>query len=158
MIAFGMMQDYLGPIKNMSPNISEMLSMIPKIDGHYIRDEALQAHEVVDQLGVLDSVGVDGSFVFTFVSPNSTYNEDSRFDGDLGSDNLVKSYPEAATNPERIRANPKNSQRTRRDRTYPGAARKVHQRHRQAWNHLSGYDMGAKESFRAVATSMLTLG
>jgi hypothetical protein len=102
MIAFGMMQDYLGPIKNMPPNISEMLSMLPKVDGHFIRDEALQAGEIVDQLGVLDSVGVDGAFVFTFVSPNSTYNEDSRFDGDLGSYSLVKSYPEAATNPERI--------------------------------------------------------
>ncbi len=111
MIAFGMMQDYLGPIKNMPPNISEMLSMLPKVDGHYIRDEALQAHEVVDQLGVLDSVGVDGAFVFTFVSPNSTYNEDSRFDGDLGSYSLVKSYSEAATNPERIQ----QIQRTAKD-------------------------------------------
>jgi hypothetical protein len=102
MIAFGMMQDYLGSIKNMPPNISDMLKMLPKIDGHYIRDEALQAREVVDQLGVLDSTGVDGAFVFTFVSPNSTFNEDSRFDGDMGSYSLVKSYPESATNPERI--------------------------------------------------------
>ena len=111
MIAFGMMQDYLGPIKNMPPNISEMLRMLPKVDGHYIRDEALQAREVVDQLGVLDSFGVDGAFVFTFVSPNSTYNEDSRFDGDMGSYSLVKSYPEAATSPERIR----QIQRTAKD-------------------------------------------
>lgn len=102
MIAFGMMKDYLGPIRNMPPNISEILSMIPRVDGHYIRDEALQAREIVDQLGVLDSVGVEGAFVFTFVSPNSTYNEDPRFDGDMGSYSLVKSYSEAATNPERI--------------------------------------------------------
>ena len=111
MISFGMMQDFLGPIKNVPPNISEMLNTIPKVDGHYIRDEALQAHEVVDQLGVLDSVGVDGAFVFTFVSPNSTYNEDPRFDGDLGSYSLVKSYPEAATNLERIQ----QIQRTTKD-------------------------------------------
>lgn len=102
MIAFGMMQDYLGPTKNMPHNASEMLRMLPKIDGHYIRDEALQAQEVVDQLGVLDSAGVDGAFVFTFVSPNSPYNEDPRFDGDMGSYSLVKSYPQAATNQERI--------------------------------------------------------
>ena len=144
MIAFGMMQDYLGPIKNMPPNISEMLRMLPKVDGHYIRDEALQAREVVDQLVVLDSFGADGAFVFTFVSPNSTYNEDSRFDGDMGSYSLVKSYPETATNPERIR----QIQRTTKD--FAGIeltteqACKVHQRHRQAWNHLSRYDMGAK--------------
>jgi hypothetical protein len=111
MIAFGMMQDYLGPIKNMPPNASEMLSALPRVDGHYIRDEALQAREVVDQLGALDSVGVDGAFVFTFVSPNSTYNEDPRFDGDMGSYSLVKSYPEAATSPERIR----QIQKTARD-------------------------------------------
>jgi len=111
MITFGMMQDYLGPIKNMPPNISEILRILPKVDGHYIRDEALQAREVVDQLVVLDSFGVDGAFVFTFVSPNSTYNEDSRFDGDMGSYGLVKSYPEAATSPERIR----QIQRTAKD-------------------------------------------
>ncbi len=111
MITFGMMQDYLGPIRNTLPNISEMLRMLPKFDGHYIRDEALQAREVVDQLGVLDSVGVEGAFVFTFVSPNSTYNEDSRFDGDMGSYSLVKSFAEAATSPERIQ----QIQRTAKD-------------------------------------------
>ena len=151
MIAFGMMQDYLGPIKNMPPNVSEMLSTLPKVDGHYIRDEALQAREVVDQLGVLDSVGVDGAFVFTFVSPNSTYNEDPRFDGDLGSYSLVKSYSEAVTNPERIQ----QIQRTAKDLAgIELAPEQLAKFTSDIGRHGATYpDMSwePKESFRAVA-------
>lgn len=96
-VTLGMMADYLN-LKGVLPKgISEMLSFIPKVDGHFIRDEALQAREVTGQLAALDEAGVDGAFVFTFVSPTSTYNEDPRFDGDMGSYSIVKSYPEKDT-------------------------------------------------------------
>jgi hypothetical protein len=99
-IAFGMM-------KNLQPNLvlpklySDMLSVIPQIDGHYVRDEGLQARELTDQLGLLDRAGVEGAFVFTFVSPNSPYSDDPRFDSDMGSYSLVKSFAQKESVEER---------------------------------------------------------
>jgi hypothetical protein len=95
-IMFGMMKN-LDPSLVLPKTISDAVSMIPHVDGHFIRDEGLQAREVVDQLGLLDRAGVDGVFVFTFVSPNSPYNDDPSFDSDMGSFSLVKSYPEKET-------------------------------------------------------------
>lgn len=63
-----------------------------QLNGDYVRDEGLQARELTDVLGILDGVGVDGAFVFTFVSPTSPYNEDARYDLDMASYSLVKSY------------------------------------------------------------------
>jgi hypothetical protein len=62
-----------------------------------MRDEGLQAREIADQLSVLDSAGVEGAFVQTFVVPNSPYVEDPKYDGDLASYSLVKSYAEKDT-------------------------------------------------------------
>jgi hypothetical protein len=93
-IAFGMMADYFGPKAILPDWIAKILKVPSRIDGHYIRDETLQAHEVTDQLRVLDLAGVEGTFVFTFVSPLSHYNEDPRFDSDMPNYSLVKSYPE----------------------------------------------------------------
>jgi len=96
-VTLGMMADYLKLNGVLPKGMTDMLSLIPKIDGHFIRDEALQAREVTEQLAALDAVGVDGAFVFTFLSPTSTFNEDPRFDGDMGSYSLVKIYPEKDT-------------------------------------------------------------
>ncbi|MGO8806580.1 MAG: abortive infection protein [Candidatus Bathyarchaeia archaeon] len=96
-VVFGMMNDYLGEKIVVPLPFAEMLKIIPKIDGHYIRDESLQAKEIVEQLSAFDAAGVEGTFIFTFVSPTSVYNEDPRFDMDLGSFSLVKSYPEKET-------------------------------------------------------------
>ena len=63
-----------------------------QLNGEYVRDEGLQARELTDVLSILDSVGVDGAFVFTFVSPTSPYNEDPTYDLDMASYSLVKSY------------------------------------------------------------------
>jgi len=95
-IMFGMLLDYLDP-KSLPPWIDGIINTPPRIDGHYIRDEGLQAQELADQLGVLDAAGVEGAFVFTFVSPTSPYNEDPRFDSDMASYSLVKSYPDSET-------------------------------------------------------------
>jgi hypothetical protein len=56
-----------------------------QIKGNYIRDEANQAREILDLLTILEGAGVEGTFVFTFVSPNLPHNSDPKFD-------LVKSY------------------------------------------------------------------
>lgn len=42
-----------------------------RLDDDYERDETLQARELVGQLDLLDSQGIDGAFVMTFVSPSS---------------------------------------------------------------------------------------
>ena len=96
-VIFGMMADYLKEKVAVPMPFAEMLKIIPKVDGHYVRDESLQAKEITEQLAAFDSAGVEGAFVFTFVSPTSAYNEDTRFDMDLGSFSLVKSYPERET-------------------------------------------------------------
>ncbi|MDR3573416.1 MAG: hypothetical protein P4L50_06135 [Anaerolineaceae bacterium] len=60
--------------------------------GNFVRDEALQARQLVDQLRVLDGASVEGAFIMTFISPTAPYNEDARKDLDMNSYSLVKSY------------------------------------------------------------------
>ena len=57
-----------------------------------IRDEKLQASELIDQLRVLDEMKVEGAFVMTFVSPNNPYDDNPIYDLDMASYSLVKSY------------------------------------------------------------------
>ncbi|HEX5493205.1 MAG TPA: hypothetical protein VFX70_01345 [Mycobacteriales bacterium] len=64
----------------------------PRLDGDYVRDEGVQARELTDLLGIVDRAGVDGAFVFTFVMPAATYSDDPRFDLDMASYGLVKSF------------------------------------------------------------------
>jgi hypothetical protein len=63
-----------------------------QLNGDYVRDEGVQARELTDVLEIFDGVGVDGVFVFTFVSPTLTYSADPRYDFDMPSYSLVKSY------------------------------------------------------------------
>lgn len=64
----------------------------PRLDGQYVRDEALQAREIVESLKVFDSAGVDSAFVFTFVYPQNPYNENPQHDLDMASYSLVRFY------------------------------------------------------------------
>jgi len=96
-IMFGMMADYLNPDKVLPKGIADMIKIQQRVDGHYVRDEGLQARELTEQLSILDGAGVEGAFVFTFVSPNSPYNKNQKFDSDMASYSLVKSYPEKET-------------------------------------------------------------
>jgi hypothetical protein len=72
--------------------IMDIGTMPLQLNGEYVRDEGLQARELTDVLSVLDGVGVDGAFVFTFVSPTTPYNEDPKYDLDMASYSPVKSY------------------------------------------------------------------
>jgi hypothetical protein len=60
--------------------------------GKHVRDEGLQARELVDQLTVLDKAGVYGAFVSLFVEQTKPYDDDPRYDLDTGSMSLVKYY------------------------------------------------------------------
>ena len=95
MASFGMIENLVGPVPKLPKTFLDIAHVPPRVNGHYIRDEELQARELVDQLGVLDAAGVDGAFVQTFVSPNNPYRPDPRFDTDMANFSLVKSFPEA---------------------------------------------------------------
>jgi hypothetical protein len=62
------------------------------ISGKHVRDEGLQARELVDQLTILDKAGVYGAFVSTFIEQIKPYDDDPRYDLDMGSMSLVKYY------------------------------------------------------------------
>ncbi len=64
----------------------------PRLNGDYVRDEAEQANEVRDLLEIFDAAGVDATFVFTFVAPTSPTSDDPRYDLDLASYAIVKSF------------------------------------------------------------------
>jgi hypothetical protein len=64
----------------------------PRRRGDHVRDEDLQACEVTEMLGLLDGAGVDGAFVMTFVSPIAPTDDDPRYDLDMNSYSLVKTY------------------------------------------------------------------
>jgi hypothetical protein len=72
--------------------IADLSTNPPQLKENYVRDEGLQARELTDLLGIYEDAGVDGAFVFTFVSPTMTYNEDPKYDLDMASYSLVKSY------------------------------------------------------------------
>jgi hypothetical protein len=64
----------------------------PRLKGDYIRDEHVQAAELAEALEIFDREGVDAAFVFTFSAPLNVYCEDPRYDFDMASFSLVKSY------------------------------------------------------------------
>jgi hypothetical protein len=64
----------------------------PHIRGDLVRDEAVQARELVDLIRIFDDVNVDGAFVYTFAMPTFTYSENSKYDLDMAGYGLVKSY------------------------------------------------------------------
>jgi hypothetical protein len=63
-----------------------------RLKGPYVRDEALQARELTETLGILDAAGVDGAFVATFSEPLATFSDDPRHDLDMSALSLVKTY------------------------------------------------------------------
>jgi hypothetical protein len=62
-----------------------------RLKSGYVRDESLQAREDADMLGILDTAGVAGVFMFTFVTPTMPYHVDPLYDFDKASYSLVKS-------------------------------------------------------------------
>jgi hypothetical protein len=64
----------------------------PHLNGSHVRDEAWQASKLVENLSVLDNAGVDGTFIFQFISQINPYSDNPKFDLDMGSSSLVKYY------------------------------------------------------------------
>ena len=64
-----------------------------RLNGDYVRDEAMQARELIETLTALDAAGVDGAFVAEFVTAKATFSEQPRYDLDMNALALVKTYP-----------------------------------------------------------------
>jgi hypothetical protein len=73
-------------------NITTVKNGRLEIKGNRQRDEEMQARELVDMLGQVESAGVAGAFAYTFVAPELTHDDDPRLDLDMASYILVKSY------------------------------------------------------------------
>lgn len=63
-----------------------------KLKAGYIRDEDLQARELIDMISIIDGAGVDGAFAFTFVQPALPYSGSPKHDLDLASYAIVTSF------------------------------------------------------------------
>ncbi len=63
-----------------------------RLTGQHLRDEGLQAREIADTLAILDTAGVDGAFVCTFVEPISPFDQNPTYDLDMSALSLVKTY------------------------------------------------------------------
>src|SRR5262245_59192937 len=74
-----------------------------RLAGEFVRDEELQAAEVLDMLRVLEASEVDDAFVFTFSSPALPHRDgDPRRDLDMASYAVVKSYDDGRWEPKRL--------------------------------------------------------
>jgi hypothetical protein len=74
----------------------------PQLKGTYIRDEEVPARYLTDLLDIFVEERVDGTFAFTFVMPKYPHHDDPRFDLDMASYGVVKSYTDrkGATYPD----------------------------------------------------------
>jgi hypothetical protein len=73
-------------------DITDLSGDQPHVNGDYVRDEAEQAREITQCLDIFDAGGADTAFVQTFVQPLSPWNPEPRFDFDLASYSLVRSF------------------------------------------------------------------
>jgi len=64
-----------------------------RLNGDYVRDEAMQARELAETLTLLEAAGVDGAFVAEFVTAAATFSAKPRYDLDMNAFSLVKTYP-----------------------------------------------------------------
>jgi hypothetical protein len=65
----------------------------PQLNGDFVRSEEEQATEIVRLLDLIEGAGAEGAFLFTFIDPTYTYSPDPRFDLDMASFSVVKTFP-----------------------------------------------------------------
>ncbi|MGN6794255.1 MAG: hypothetical protein ACTHJW_17865 [Streptosporangiaceae bacterium] len=63
-----------------------------RLNGEYVRDEAMQARELTETLTILDAAGVDGAVVAALVTAAATFSGKPRYDLDMNAFALVKTY------------------------------------------------------------------
>jgi hypothetical protein len=65
----------------------------PRLNGTFVRDEAMQARELAETLDELERSGVAGALLSTFATPGANTDDNPRYDVDMDSMSLVKSLP-----------------------------------------------------------------
>lgn len=74
-----------------------------RLAAEFVRDEQLQATEVIDMLRTLAGSAADGAFVFTFSAPSLPHRpDDAGRDLDMASYAVVKSYDDGHWEPKRL--------------------------------------------------------
>jgi hypothetical protein len=63
-----------------------------RLNGDYVRDEAMQARELAETLTMLEAAGIDGAFVAEFVTAAAAFSDKPRYDLDMNAFALVKTY------------------------------------------------------------------
>jgi hypothetical protein len=63
-----------------------------RLNGDYVRDEPMQARELLETLTILDAAGIDGAFVHEFVTAAAAASDKPRYDLDMNAFSLVKTY------------------------------------------------------------------
>jgi hypothetical protein len=58
-----------------------------------VRDESVQARYLTEMLDLFEGEGVDGAFIYTFVSPSYPSSDDPIYDLDTASYSLVRTWP-----------------------------------------------------------------
>ncbi|UOF91675.1 hypothetical protein LSG31_05345 [Fodinisporobacter ferrooxydans] len=74
-----------------------------------IRDEDVQARYLTDMLALFEDEGVEGAFVFTFVSPSYSSSVDPDYDLDTASYSLVRTWTGNATSRSPLQWEPKKA-------------------------------------------------
>jgi hypothetical protein len=64
----------------------------PQLKKEFIRDESVQANYLIELLDIFKEEKLEGTFLFTFVSPTYPYNENPLYDLDMASYSVVKTY------------------------------------------------------------------
>ncbi|KUJ66823.1 hypothetical protein ACZ90_32850 [Streptomyces albus subsp. albus] len=65
----------------------------PVVKDGYVRDEREQADTIGELLDLYAAERVDGAFVYNFIAPDSPYSPQRRYDLDIASFALVKTFP-----------------------------------------------------------------
>lgn len=64
----------------------------PRVNGNPVRNERWQAERLLENLKILDDAGVEGAFIFQFISEITPYSDEPKYDLDMASSSLVKYY------------------------------------------------------------------
>ncbi|UQU62495.1 hypothetical protein COUCH_26105 [Couchioplanes caeruleus] len=73
-----------------------------RLTGSFVRDETLQAGEVIDMLEVVEKSGVEGAFVHTFAAPSLPHRAEPDRDLDMASYGVVKCYDDGHWEPKQL--------------------------------------------------------
>jgi hypothetical protein len=91
MLRIGLNASAASFLASQMPTVGHLVQ--PRVRAIHQRDEALQARLLVEQLALLEEIGVDGAFIMSFSFPLATYSTDPRHDLDATALSIVRTLP-----------------------------------------------------------------